>query len=118
MNSSTYTLPLLLAFTCSPTWAGARDFLRIGDTQRSETRRAVDSHRESQREEVQREERAAGRRLTPAELAELRNQVRQQWSPQSDGAGAGRASGPIDHGPVPVKTPTMPRSHRPSGQTP
>ena len=113
MNSTAYTLPLLLACACSPLWAGGRDFLRIGDTQRNETRRAVESHRESQREEVQREEQAAGRRLTPAELAELRNQVRQQWSPHSDGASVGKASGPVDHGPVPVKAPTMPRSQRP-----
>ncbi|MGJ7579182.1 hypothetical protein ACSFA3_03270 [Variovorax sp. RHLX14] len=113
MNSTSYALPLLLAYACSPGWAGGRDFLRISDTQRSETRRAVETHRESQREEVQREEQAAGRRLTPAELAELRNQVRQQWSPQSDGASVGKASGPVDHGPAPTKASTMPRSHRP-----
>ncbi|MGI4777053.1 MAG: hypothetical protein ACRYGA_02870 [Janthinobacterium lividum] len=113
MNSTAYALPLLLACTCSPTSVGARDFLRTGDPQRNEVRSAVASHREAQQEEVRREEQVAGRRLTPAELAELRNQVRQQWSPVSDGANVGRASGPVDHGPAPVRAPTMPRSHRP-----
>ena len=113
MNSTSYAFPLLVACACSPVWAEARDLLRGGDPQRSEVRSAVATHRESQREEVQREEQAAGRRLTAAELAELRNQVRQQWSPFSDGASVGKASGPIDHGPAPAKATTMPRSHRP-----
>lgn len=113
MNSISHAFPLLFACTCLPTWAGTSDAQRVREPQRNEVRSAVASHRESQREEVQREEQAAGRRLTPAELAELRNQVRQQWSPISDGANAGKASGPVDHGPASAGAPTMPRSHRP-----
>ncbi len=51
---------------------------------RAEVRGAVETHRASQREEVRREETVAGRRLTAAELAELREQVRQQWAPRSE----------------------------------
>ena len=51
---------------------------------RSDLRDAVEAHRSSQREEVRREEAVAGRRLTAAELAELREQVRQQWAARAE----------------------------------
>ena len=64
------------------------EFIRTSDPRRSEVsseaRRAVDAHRAAKREDVRREEAAAGRRLTPAELAELRRQVRQQWVPRQE----------------------------------
>ncbi|MDH6594596.1 hypothetical protein M2165_004485 [Variovorax sp. TBS-050B] len=44
-------------------------------------RQAVAAHRAAQRDEIRREEAAAGRRLTAAELHELRQQVRGQWAP-------------------------------------
>jgi hypothetical protein len=63
-------------------------FIRTSDQRRSEVsgeaRKAVEAHRAAKREEVRREEAAAGRRLTPAELAELRQQVRQQWMPRQE----------------------------------
>ncbi|WP_345538781.1 hypothetical protein [Variovorax defluvii] len=63
-------------------------FIRVGDQRRGEVRAearvAVDAHRAAKREEVQRVEAFAGRRLTPAELAELRQQVREQWVPRQD----------------------------------
>jgi hypothetical protein len=63
-------------------------FIRTSDQRRSEVsseaRQAVDAHRAAKREEVRRQEAAAGRRLTPAELAELRQQVRQQWVPRQE----------------------------------
>ena len=63
-------------------------FIRVGDQRRSEVRNevreAVEAHRAAKREEVRRVEAAAGRRLTPAELAELRQQVRQQWVPRQE----------------------------------
>ena len=58
--------------------------MMVSDQQRSDLRGAVEAHRTATRDEVRREEAAAGRRLTPAELAELRQQVRQQWSPRHD----------------------------------
>lgn len=44
------------------------------------------AHRAAQREEVRREQAIAGRRLTAAELFELRQQVRGQWTPPAAGA--------------------------------
>ena len=58
--------------------------LRVSDLRRNEVRDAVEAHRAAKREEVRREEAAAGRRLTAAELAELRQQVRQQWTPRQE----------------------------------
>ena len=60
----------------------AGDFLKVGDARRSEVREAVAAHRAAKRDEIRREEAAAaGRRLTAAELFELRQQVRGQWTP-------------------------------------
>ena len=46
---------------------------------RLEVRRAVEAHRTQQRDDIRRQEAEAGRRLTAAERAELREQVRYQW---------------------------------------
>lgn len=53
--------------------------ITVSDSRRHQLRDAVDAHRASRRDEIRREEAAAGRRLTAAELAELRAQVRGQW---------------------------------------
>jgi hypothetical protein len=63
------------------------DFFRVGEVRRSEVRDAVAAHRAAQREEIRREEAIAGRRLTAAELFELRQQVRGQWTPPAWGLG-------------------------------
>jgi len=84
MKFKALTLSLLLANCCFPALAGSPGFVMVSDQQRSELRGAVEAHRTATRDEVRREEAAAGRRLTPAELAELRQQVRQQWSPRHD----------------------------------
>lgn len=46
---------------------------------RSEVRKAVEAHRAQERDDIRREEAEVGRRLTPAERAELREQIRYQW---------------------------------------
>jgi hypothetical protein len=74
-------LPIIVACSFGPALALAGDFLKVGDTRRSEVREAVAAHRAAQRDEIRREEAAAGRRLTAAELFELRQQVRRQWTP-------------------------------------
>ena len=74
-------LPILVACSCGSPWAMAGDFLKVGDARRSEVREAVAAHRAAKRDEIRREEAAAGRRLTAAELFELRQQVRGQWTP-------------------------------------
>ncbi|MBB1599177.1 hypothetical protein [Variovorax sp. UMC13] len=115
MRSIAHLLPILLiASASSMSWAAPNGILQVGGATRSEVRRAVESHRSSQREELQREEAAAGRRLTPSELAELRSQVRQQWTPRYD---APRAVQPVVSDPS-VPQPdsrqfTLPRSQRP-----
>jgi len=83
-------MPLVVASLCVPVLlvvpaVAAQDGSTPASQQRrSELRTAVDAHRASQREEVRREEATAGRRLTAAELAELRDQVRQQWAARTE----------------------------------
>jgi hypothetical protein len=78
--------PFLIACACSSTWASSGDAFRVGEVRRGEVRNAVAAHRAAQREEIRREEAVAGRRLTAAELFELRQQVRGQWTPPGMGA--------------------------------
>lgn len=47
---------------------------------REQVREAVNAHRAAEREQIQRDEAMAGRRMTPAERAELRDQLRQEWA--------------------------------------
>ncbi|KWT85177.1 hypothetical protein APY03_3980 [Variovorax sp. WDL1] len=74
----------LLLCASLPAPADSSGFIRVSDQRRNEMRDVVEGHRAAKREEVMRHEAAAGRRLTPAELAELRQQVRQQWVPRPD----------------------------------
>lgn len=84
MKLTLRTSPLLLAGLWLPVCAAQGSWMQLSDQRRNELRGAVETHRASQREEVRREETVAGRRLTAAELAELREQVRQQWAPRSE----------------------------------
>ena len=88
MRQPFFARSFLVACACAPLWAQAvpGNFLRVGEVRRSEVRDAVAAHRAGQREEVRREEAMAGRRLTAAELFELRQQVRGQWTPPAAGA--------------------------------
>jgi hypothetical protein len=108
----------LVCCACSASWAAA-GFLQVGGATRQEVRQAVQAHRAAQREEIQREEASAGRRLTPAELAELRSQVRQQWAPRYDAPlvqtplPAAEALPPAEsEAPTPMRVLTLPRSQR------
>ncbi len=79
-NVTRLPICLLIVGTCLPVWSINGDALaQAGEPRRSRLREAVEAHRASQREEVRREEAAAGRRLTAEERAELREQLRQQW---------------------------------------
>lgn len=84
MKLTVSILPVLLASMCVTVAAAQGSWMQMTDQQRNDLRDAIETHRASHREEVRREETQAGRRLTPAELAELREQVRQQWTPRSD----------------------------------
>jgi hypothetical protein len=98
--------------------------VQVGGAHRDDIRRTVERHRDEQREELRRGELAAGRRLTAAELLELRAQVRQQSQAVADGdveAQQGGARAVSDTKPIastpPVppsatRTLTMPRSQR------
>ena len=78
MISTVRTLPFILAGVCLPSWAEPAATGAAREMRPSELRAAVAAHRAEQREEVQRQQAAAGKRLTAEELAQLRNQVRQQ----------------------------------------
>lgn len=78
-----------LALAACSSASAVSGLLQVGGATRQEVRQAVQAHRAAQRAEVQREEAWAGRRLTPAELAELRSQVRQQWVPRYDASHVG-----------------------------
>ncbi len=111
-------LPLLFVCACGSTWAISGDFFRVGEVRRSEVRDAVAAHRAAQREEIRREEAVAGRRLTAAELFELRQQVRGQWTPPNLGAMANSAESQpaerIASAPTSAaRSLTAPRSQRP-----
>ena len=90
MNFSRQMLPLVAALLCVPVllvvpaMASPNGLTPVNQQRRSEMRTAVNEHRASQREEVRREEAAAGRHLTAAELAQLREQVRQQWATRTE----------------------------------
>ncbi len=79
MRSTLRHLPLLFLALCVPIGAVAEPFFPTGGARRHELREAVEAHRISGREQIQRDEAVAGRRLTPAERAELREQLRRQW---------------------------------------
>jgi len=83
MKSLAPFLPMLLVALHLPAVAGGTA-LR-GDDGRGELRNAVEAPLSAARvQQVRHEDAAAGRRLTPAELAELREQVRRQWTPRQD----------------------------------
>jgi len=85
MKSNKFALSLVLVCASLGSSAGAGPisfFSTAGDSQRS-LRDAVEAHRAATRAEARKGEAMAGRRLTPAELAELRQQVRQQSAPRS-----------------------------------
>ena len=90
MNFSRQMLPLVAALLCVPVllvvpaMASPNGLTPVNQQRRREMRTAVSEHRASQWEEVRREEAAAGRHLTAAELAQLREQVRQQWATRTE----------------------------------
>lgn len=117
MRTLLSALPVIIACSCGPALAVAGDFLKVGDMRRSEVREAVAAHRAAQRDEIRREEAAAGRRLTAAELFELRQQVRRQWTPPGTPNALNSAeSQPAERiAPTPISAAralTLPRSQR------
>ncbi len=84
MNSNKFALPFVLACaSLGPVAeAGPVGYFPTGGAQQRSLRDAVEAHRAATRAEAKQGEAIAGRRLTPAELAELRQQVRQQSAPR------------------------------------
>lgn len=111
---SVRSIPAVLAFAACATSSAASGFLQVGGATRQEVRQAVQAHRAAQREELQREEASAGRRLTPAELSELRSQVRQQWAPRYDAPSVGAPATATAAPPSSLdqRALTLPRSQR------
>lgn len=120
------TLHVLLMCASPSLWAasqapGPLGVVQVGSAHRDDIRRTVERHRDDQREEVRRSELAAGRRLTAAELLELRAQVRQQSQAAADSdvdaqQGGSRATPetkpPVPTLPTAARSLTMPRSQR------
>ncbi|HYP69804.1 MAG TPA: hypothetical protein VEP93_02915 [Variovorax sp.] len=79
---------------------------------RKEVRRAVEAHRALERDDIRREEAEVGRRLTPAERAELREQIRYQWLLPSKSPGSGKADQALENA-LPGSA-AVPDSRRPS----
>ena len=79
-----------LALAACPVWAanGTAAGTPTAEQVRKEVRRAVEAHRAQERDDIRREEAEVGRRLTPAERAELREQIRYQWLLPSKSAGS------------------------------
>jgi len=98
MKSTLVMLSLLVATSGLPAWAGPPGVLAVGGATGGEGRGA-----------------GAGRRLTPAELAQLRQQVRQQWAPKQNlaqSAGAPSGGRMMPDAPSPGALPA-PRSQQP-----
>jgi hypothetical protein len=95
MKSKLVLLSLMVATSGLPAWAGPPGLLAVGGVTAGEA--------------------GAGRRLTPAELAQLRQQVRQQWAPsQSLAQSAGSPAGERMMPDAPSQRAlTAPRSQRP-----
>ena len=84
MNSNKLALFFVLACASFGPSAGAGpvNFFPTGGVQQRSLRDAVEAHRAATRAEAKQGEAMMGRRLTPAELAQLRQQVRQQSGPR------------------------------------
>jgi hypothetical protein len=80
MKTNKFALPFLLTTFCLSVWAGSFNFLKTNDQRRD----SVDAQRSTTGSDVKRNEVGGGRRLTAAELAQLRQQVRQQWAPRQE----------------------------------
>ncbi len=81
-----------MVLAASSVWAATESTTGAptGDQVRKEVRRAVQTHRALERDDIRREDAEVGRRLTPAERAELREQIRYQWLLPSKPPGNGR----------------------------
>ena len=113
-SSERLLIALFMSPACASAWALNPGVMQVGGATRVEVRRAVELHRASQQEELRREEAEAGRRLTPAELGELRSQVRGAWSPRYHAPRAGEETTPEPTlSPPTQRSLTMPRSQRP-----
>jgi len=88
---------LCLAAVATPAMAGS-EWLRVSEPSRAEMRRAVAEHRVEQSDQIRADEAMAGRRLTPAERAELREQVRSEWASRNDPTQTAESGGPSGSG--------------------
>jgi hypothetical protein len=87
--------PLTLAAPAA--WAaGTTRSAPTAEQVRMEVRKAVEAHRAQERDDIRREEAEVGRRLTAAERAQLREQVRYQWLlPSKLLSGPSKVEGPV-----------------------
>lgn len=99
-----------VALAASPVWAATGTAgAPTADQVRKEVRRAVEAHRAQERDDIRREEAEVGRRLTPAERAELREQIRYQWLLPSKSPSTGRAVDALESAAPGPDSPSEPR---------
>lgn len=91
----------VLALGAALPLAASAEFLKVGGPRRDEVRAAVAAHRAEQREAIRQDEAVAGRRLTPAERAQLREQVRSQWPARTDATQTAESAATGPHGATP-----------------
>jgi hypothetical protein len=85
MKPHLFTLPFLLAHLYLPAWAGQPETVATAAAQ-SPAGRASVAQQVASGEDLRRDDAVFGRRLSPSELAELRQQVRQQWATAPEAA--------------------------------
>ena len=90
-----------VALAASSVWAATGTAgTPSADQVRQEVRRAVETHRALERDDIRREEAEVGRRLTPAERSELREQIRYQWLLPSKSPGNPKADQALENTPA------------------
>ena len=98
MKKNPLPYALLLAACSLPAFSGPS-----GPAVPPGLRDAVEAHRVATRDDMRRQEAEAGRRMSPAELAELRQQVRQQSLPRQEPIPSAESQPAERMVPVPVK---------------
>jgi hypothetical protein len=115
MKPHLLALPFLLANLCLPAWAGESEFVATAAA-RPQAGPMLVAQQVASGEDLRRDETAFGRRLSPSELAELRQQVREQWASAPEAARSAElpATGRNMSGPAPKDASSpVPRGQHP-----
>jgi len=84
MKASVYFLPWFVAAAAASSWAASPPGISANQQLRLDVRDALEAQRVAGLAAERREEAAVGRRLTAAERARLREQVRAEWAARTE----------------------------------